>query len=305
MALEIIVSIAFLGPEVVLSGLSMLGGFSTGLSFFYITYLMMMFIPAWAIQVRRLHDIGKSGWMQLISLIPFVGGIWLLVLLCKESQPEENKYDLVVQRNKKSGVKLFMKALMMVIVSQALSALSINLLLSSNDSSQTLLFTIPEFIISAASNVFMILALIYLKKENNVNKLFFLSFIVFWLQNILSGFSNILVTQTNLGSSTIMVLFGILHTANFALLYLTLLKMMDKTGIGTSKNAKTLIIVSMCLYFFQAFAVPWLIDQFTDSVPALSDNLYTISSVFLIIAFLLLVIVRVEERGINNPGIEN
>lgn len=41
-------------------------------------------IPGCALGVRRLHDIGKSGWWILISIAPFVGPIWLLVLFCKK-----------------------------------------------------------------------------------------------------------------------------------------------------------------------------------------------------------------------------
>lgn len=58
----------------------------------YVLYLLAVFIPGLAVSVRRLHDVGKSGWMILISLIPFIGVIWLLVLVCTDSQPGENKY---------------------------------------------------------------------------------------------------------------------------------------------------------------------------------------------------------------------
>jgi len=44
-------------------------------------YALLVFIPALAVTVRRLHDVGKSGWMMLIVFIPFIGAIWLLVLL--------------------------------------------------------------------------------------------------------------------------------------------------------------------------------------------------------------------------------
>jgi uncharacterized membrane protein YhaH (DUF805 family) len=44
------------------------------------------------VSVRRLHDVGKSGWMLLIVLIPLVGIIWLLVLLATESNLGDNKY---------------------------------------------------------------------------------------------------------------------------------------------------------------------------------------------------------------------
>ena len=49
-------------------------------------------IPAWGVLVRRLHDVGKSGWFMLISLVPIIGGIWLLVLLCTDGDSSENAY---------------------------------------------------------------------------------------------------------------------------------------------------------------------------------------------------------------------
>jgi uncharacterized membrane protein YhaH (DUF805 family) len=58
----------------------------------YLLYALAVLIPGLAVLVRRLHDVGKSGWMFLISLIPIVGAIWLLVLACTDSKPGENKY---------------------------------------------------------------------------------------------------------------------------------------------------------------------------------------------------------------------
>lgn len=58
----------------------------------YGLYSLVMFLPSLAVGVRRLHDIGKSGWMLLIVLIPIIGVIWLLVLLVTDSQPGENAY---------------------------------------------------------------------------------------------------------------------------------------------------------------------------------------------------------------------
>ena len=57
-----------------------------------IVYLLFSMIPTLAVAVRRLHDIGKSGWWMLISLVPFIGGIWLFILLVTDSQLEENIY---------------------------------------------------------------------------------------------------------------------------------------------------------------------------------------------------------------------
>jgi uncharacterized membrane protein YhaH (DUF805 family) len=58
----------------------------------YGLYALAVLIPGLAAAVRRLHDIGKSGWMILIALIPLVGAIWLLVLLVTDSSPGENQY---------------------------------------------------------------------------------------------------------------------------------------------------------------------------------------------------------------------
>jgi uncharacterized membrane protein YhaH (DUF805 family) len=60
--------------------------------FIYMAYALATIIPGLAVTVRRLHDIGKSGWMILVSLIPLIGGIWLLVLMLTDSQPGNNEY---------------------------------------------------------------------------------------------------------------------------------------------------------------------------------------------------------------------
>lgn len=55
-------------------------------------YSLVILLPSLAVLVRRLHDIGKSGGWIFIVFIPLVGGIWLLVLLCKEGNPGPNQY---------------------------------------------------------------------------------------------------------------------------------------------------------------------------------------------------------------------
>jgi uncharacterized membrane protein YhaH (DUF805 family) len=57
----------------------------------YLYYLAVL-IPSIAVVVRRLHDVGKSGWYYFVSLIPLVGFIWLLVLLCTDSENGPNKW---------------------------------------------------------------------------------------------------------------------------------------------------------------------------------------------------------------------
>lgn len=58
----------------------------------YILYALAVFLPGLAVSVRRLHDVGKSGWFYFIVLIPLVGAIWLLVLFFTEGNRGENQY---------------------------------------------------------------------------------------------------------------------------------------------------------------------------------------------------------------------
>jgi uncharacterized membrane protein YhaH (DUF805 family) len=53
---------------------------------------LALFIPGLAVAVRRLHDIGKSGWNLLLCLIPLVGAIILIIWYCQPSQEGDNEY---------------------------------------------------------------------------------------------------------------------------------------------------------------------------------------------------------------------
>ncbi len=55
-------------------------------------YSLAWLLPGIAVSVRRLHDIGKSGWNLLWVLLPIVGAIMLIYWCCQDSQPEENKW---------------------------------------------------------------------------------------------------------------------------------------------------------------------------------------------------------------------
>lgn len=93
--------------------------------YLYILFGLGVFLPYTAVTVRRLHDIGKSGWILLIFMVAsllismltflyidifaptnegsfrtvsififivFALAIWFIVLMCKDSQPGENKW---------------------------------------------------------------------------------------------------------------------------------------------------------------------------------------------------------------------
>ena len=57
-----------------------------------ILFSLAMFVPSLAVTVRRLHDVGKSGAMILIGIIPIIGTIYLLVLLATEGESGYNNY---------------------------------------------------------------------------------------------------------------------------------------------------------------------------------------------------------------------
>ena len=57
----------------------------TGLGFIYILYTLALFIPSIAAVIRRMHDVGKSGWFFLIP-------IYNLILLVSSSDPNTNQY---------------------------------------------------------------------------------------------------------------------------------------------------------------------------------------------------------------------
>lgn len=49
-------------------------------------YALGMMVPSMSIAARRLHDTGRSGWWQLIALIPLIGIIVLIVFLAQPSK---------------------------------------------------------------------------------------------------------------------------------------------------------------------------------------------------------------------------
>jgi uncharacterized membrane protein YhaH (DUF805 family) len=52
------------------------------------------FLPSLAAAARRLHDIDKSGWWQLLWLIPIIGWIIIIIWLAKAGAPGPNRFDV-------------------------------------------------------------------------------------------------------------------------------------------------------------------------------------------------------------------
>lgn len=64
------------------------GDSSPAAAIFYLVALL----PTLGVTARRLHDIGRTGWWQLLSLIPFLGTIVVLILCALRGMPEVNRY---------------------------------------------------------------------------------------------------------------------------------------------------------------------------------------------------------------------
>ncbi|MFE7841761.1 DUF805 domain-containing protein [Streptomyces sp. NPDC057474] len=57
-----------------------------------LVFVAAIFLPSLAVSVRRLHDIGRSGWWVLIGLVPCVGSIVTIIFMATEGQRGENQY---------------------------------------------------------------------------------------------------------------------------------------------------------------------------------------------------------------------
>lgn len=55
-------------------------------------FALALLVPGLAVGARRLHDTGRSGWLQLVGIIPIVGWIILIVWFATDSHPGDNQY---------------------------------------------------------------------------------------------------------------------------------------------------------------------------------------------------------------------
>jgi len=53
---------------------------------------LVLLVPSIAVGSRRLHDTGKSGWWQLLNLIPIIGTIVLIVFWVQDGDAADNQF---------------------------------------------------------------------------------------------------------------------------------------------------------------------------------------------------------------------
>lgn len=63
-----------------------------GLGLFSTLFALYTLSPTVSVAVRRLHDIGLSGWWVWINLIPMVGPLVLLAMMARKGHAGDNAY---------------------------------------------------------------------------------------------------------------------------------------------------------------------------------------------------------------------
>jgi len=63
-----------------------------GVNALSILYDVAVFLPSIAVGVRRLHDIDRSGWWLMLSLVPILGWAVILIWACMPGTDGPNRY---------------------------------------------------------------------------------------------------------------------------------------------------------------------------------------------------------------------
>lgn len=86
--------------QITTAGVSHFGGVITEVSIgagligtFLLVYFLATILPTISLSVRRLHDVGLSGWFVLLGLVPILGSITLFVLFLLSSNPAGQRFD--------------------------------------------------------------------------------------------------------------------------------------------------------------------------------------------------------------------
>lgn len=71
------------------------------LYFLYVIFILIIAIPNLSLCIRRLHDVGKSGWFYLIGFIPIIN-LWpVALILFVDSEPHTNQWGEDPKKNER------------------------------------------------------------------------------------------------------------------------------------------------------------------------------------------------------------
>ncbi len=68
------------------------------LAYVWFGYILLSVIPFYAVVARRFRDLGQSGWMCLVLMIPMLGPAFVLLNMLRPGQEGENLYGAAPQR---------------------------------------------------------------------------------------------------------------------------------------------------------------------------------------------------------------
>lgn len=71
-----------------------------------VVYVALL-LPGLCVMIRRFHDVGLSGWLVLLGLIPYVGGLITFVITLLPSQAFPNKHGPVPAWSKRDTAEVF------------------------------------------------------------------------------------------------------------------------------------------------------------------------------------------------------
>jgi len=74
-----------------------------GIDVISIVVSLLLFLPSFALGARRLHDTGRSGWWQLLWLIPIIGWIIIIILCAIKGDASVNRFGPVPPAKNTSG----------------------------------------------------------------------------------------------------------------------------------------------------------------------------------------------------------
>ncbi len=57
-----------------------------------ILFLLVILLPSISLLIRRFHDVGLSGWLVLLTFIPFAGAVFAFVVAVLDSQRGDNRF---------------------------------------------------------------------------------------------------------------------------------------------------------------------------------------------------------------------
>ena len=87
-----LVNVVFTIVAIVLDNLVRLTFEGSVYGFLSTAYILATIVPSFSVLVRRLHDIGKSGWYVLVYFVPLLGGLILLAFTVTDGDYGENDY---------------------------------------------------------------------------------------------------------------------------------------------------------------------------------------------------------------------